>query len=65
MPKISSFSSSDFYGHVGKRLDNKTEVNFKVYDTISWETNNHKIYIAYYLKKWMQLDSENKSIVKM
>ena len=28
---------SDFFGHVGKRLNEKAKVNFKVYDFIHWE----------------------------
>ena len=31
----------DFFGHVGKRLDKKTNVNFKAYDLIYWKTNNY------------------------
>ena len=26
-----------FFGHVGKRLDEKAKVNFKIYDAIDWE----------------------------
>ena len=26
-------------GHVGKRHDRKTRVNFKIYDVASWETS--------------------------
>ena len=28
------------FGHVEKRLDEKDKVNFKIYDVITWETNN-------------------------
>ena len=28
----------DFFSHVGKRLDKKAKVNFKIYDGINWET---------------------------
>ena len=38
-------------GHVEKRLDQKDEVNFKIYDVTAWETNNCNTYIAQYLKK--------------
>ena len=31
----------DFFGHVGKRLDKKTNANFKAYDLIYWKTNNY------------------------
>ena len=30
----------DVFGHVGKRLDKKAEVNFKIYDVTDWITNN-------------------------
>ena len=32
---------SDFFGHVGKRFDEKPKVNFKIYDFTNWEANNH------------------------
>ena len=28
---------SEFFGHVGKRLDKKVQVNFKIYDVTNWE----------------------------
>ena len=28
----------EFFGHVGKRIDKKAEVNFKIYDIPDWET---------------------------
>ena len=37
--------------HVEKRLDQKDEVNFKIYDVTAWETNNCNTHIAQYLKK--------------
>ena len=40
----------DFFGHVGKRLDKKTKVNFKIY-VIYWEANNYNTNISQYLKK--------------
>ena len=31
----------DFLGHVGKRLDKKAKVNFKIYDVINRDANNY------------------------
>ena len=28
----------EFFGHVGKRIDKKAKVNFKIYDISDWET---------------------------
>ena len=36
----------DFFGHVGKRLDKKTKVTFKIRDIKTWETNNHSTNIV-------------------
>ena len=41
----------DFFGHVGKQLDEKAKVNFKIYDVINCETNNYNTHIAQYLIK--------------
>ena len=41
----------NFFREVGKRLDNKAMVDFKIYDVTGWETNNWNSHIAYYLKK--------------
>ena len=41
---------SDFFGSAEKRLDQKDEVNFKIYDLINYETNTSSIRIAQYLK---------------
>ena len=30
----------DFVDHVGKRLDKKAQVDFKIYDVTKWDTNN-------------------------
>ena len=35
-----------FFGHVGKRLDEKAKVNFKIYDAIDWEINIYNTHIA-------------------
>ena len=40
----------DFFGYEGKRLDKKAKINFKIYDVISWGTNDNT-HIAQYLKK--------------
>ena len=39
----------DFYGHVGKQLDKKNKVNFRIYDIKNWETNN--IYVLRNISK--------------
>ena len=41
----------DFCGHLGKRLDKKGKVNFKIYDVTDWITNNYNTYIDQYPKK--------------
>ena len=40
----------DIFDHLGKRLDEKAEINFKIYDPFYWETNNYNTQIAQYLK---------------
>ena len=40
-----------FFGHVGKQLDKKAQINFKIYDVTNWIINKYKTYIARYLKK--------------
>ena len=42
---------SDFFGHMGERLDKETKVHFTTYDVIYWETNNYNTHIAKSLKK--------------
>ena len=39
------------FGHAEKRLDLKDKVNFKIYDVITWLTNNCNKHIDQYLKK--------------
>ena len=46
------------FGFVGKQLHRKAKVNFKIYDTTDWETNNHNTHIAQYLKKERQSGNE-------
>ena len=41
----------DFLGNDVKWLENIVKTNFKIYDVINWETNNHNTHIAQYLKK--------------
>ena len=38
--------SPQFFGHVGKRFNEKAKVIFKIYDFVDWETNNSNIHIA-------------------
>ena len=33
----------DFFGHAGKRLDQKAQVNFKISDVTDWETISYNI----------------------
>ena len=40
---------SRLFSNVGKRLDKKVKVKFKIYDITDWITNN--TYISHYLKK--------------
>ena len=39
------------FGHVEKRLDQKDNVNFKIYDVTAWLINNCNTHIDQYLKK--------------
>ena len=39
------------FEHVKKRLDEKDEINFEIYDVIAWFTMNDNTYIAQYLRK--------------
>ena len=41
----------DFCSRVGKLLDKKAKVDFKICDVTVWEPNNHNTHIAQYLKK--------------
>ena len=53
---------SDFFNHVGKRLDKKVKVNVKIYDVINWTTNNHNTHTVQYLKKESQPENETWSV---
>ena len=41
----------DCFGPVGKQLDKKAKVNFKIHGVINWEANNYNTHTAQYLKK--------------
>ena len=43
--------SPDVFGHVGKPLVKKAEVNFENRVAINWETHNYNTHIAQYLMK--------------
>ena len=47
--KIFKFLSR-LFGHVGKRLDEKDKVNFKIHDVTTWFTNNCNTHIAHRVK---------------
>ena len=34
------------FGHVKKRVDERDQVNFKIYGTTTWLTNNYNIHTA-------------------
>ena len=38
------------FGYVEKRLDKKAIVNFKIYGTTDWKTNNYNTHITQYVK---------------
>ena len=40
----------NIFGHVGKRLDKKAEVNFKFYDVTDRKTNNCNKHVVQYFK---------------
>ena len=42
--------SSEKHFTLGKRLDRKAKVNFKVYDATKWKTENSNKHILKYLK---------------
>ena len=52
----SSFRSQDIYKFglnfwfVGKRLDKKATVNFKIYYVVGWTANNYNAHIGQYIK---------------
>ena len=48
------FKFLSFFVHVGKRLDKKAKVNFKIYDVKTWEKYNFNAHISQYLMKLKQ-----------
>ena len=36
-----------FFGYIVRRLDNKTMVNFKIYDVTDWTTSKYNTYYIY------------------
>ena len=46
-----SVFGSDFFGRVGKRLDKKVKVDFRICGVTKWEANNYNTHIVQYLKK--------------
>ena len=51
------------FGYVGKRLDKKVMIDFKVYDVTNWMTVNYNTHIMQYLKN--QLGNEIWSVNKI
>ena len=50
VPRILKFLSWQF-GHAGKRLDLKDQVNFQIFDVTTWLTNDYNTHIAQDLTK--------------
>ena len=48
---LSSVPWSDYFSCVGKRLNKKIKVNFKIYDVINWETNKYNTDTVQYVNK--------------
>ena len=48
--KIFTFFSR-LFGHVGKFLDKKTKVDFKIYDVTDWAANHYNTHIVQHLEK--------------
>ena len=53
-----------FFGHVGKRLDKKAQVDFKIYDVTVWETQLQYTYCPMSegvkaIKKWNLVGKKN------
>ena len=44
----------DFIDHVGKRLDKKAKVDFKIYDVTDWTINNRSCTISQEVKPTRQ-----------
>ena len=54
--KISFKFLSQLFDHVGKRLDKKERLNFKIYDVKVWEINNYNTHIVQYLTRTIFLE---------
>ena len=52
----------DFLGVVENQVDKKAKADFKIYDVISWGTNNCNTYIAQYLKCSLHSQQTKESI---
>ena len=48
----------DFFDHVGKRLNKKAKVSFKINNIRDWITSNYNTHIGQYLTKYSQPDNE-------
>ena len=46
------------FGYAEKRLDQKDQVNFKIYDVTTWEANSCNTHITQYLDDERQSDNE-------
>ena len=55
VPKIFQFLSQRF-GHVGKLVDQKDKVNFKIYGVTTWKINNCNTHIAQYIKMCLYIN---------
>ena len=53
------------FAYVGKRLDKKVMVNFKIYDVTDWITDNYNAHIIQYLKNLNHLGNETWSVNKI
>ena len=62
--EIFKFLSRRFV-YVGKRLDKKVMVNFKIYDVTDWITDNYNTHIIQYLKNLNHLGNETWSVNKI
>ena len=52
--KLFGFLNRLFFVNVGKQLEKKSKINFKIYEIKDWETNNCNTPIACYLKRSRQ-----------
>ena len=53
---INIFNFFDIFGPIGKWLHKRSNVDFKVYDAINWESSNCKTHIKHLIKhNWNSL----------